>query len=137
MQPVYYVVIAVVAVVLVVLIVALLKKAGGGKKSERDLLLESRQIIGDNANSVEVLLVLAAGKEEMTKTLKDLQEKLKYLSPSADERVKALDMKIKDALGDIKIELTKSKGGDDSGKADKYVQEIQVHIAERSVFTSR
>ncbi len=137
MQPVYYVVIAVVAVVLVVLIVALLKKAGGGKKSERDLLLESRQIIGDNANSVEVLLVLASGKEEMTKTLKDLQEKLKYLSPSADERVKALDMKIKDALGDIKIELTKSKGGDDSGKADKYVQEIQVHIAERSVFTSR
>ncbi len=137
-MPVYvYVIIGAAAGAVIGLIVSLLKKSGKGKKSERDLLLESRQLIGDNAQSVEVLLVLASGKEGMTKELKDLQEKLKYLSPSADERVKALDMKIKDALGDIKIELTKSKGSEDCGKADKFMQEIQVHIAERSVFTSR
>ena len=136
-MPVYVYVIIGAAGAVIGLIVSLLKKSGKGKKSERDLLLESRQLIGDNAQSVEVLLVLASGKEGMTKELKDLQEKLKYLSPSADERVKALDMKIKDALGDIKIELTKSKGSEDCGKADKFMQEIQVHIAERSVFTSR
>ena len=137
-MPVYvYVIIGAAAGAVIGLIVSLLKKSGKGKKSERDLLLESRQLIGNNAQSVEVLLVLASGKEGMTKELKDLQEKLKYLSPSADERVKALDMKIKDALGDIKIELTKSKGSEDCGKADKFMQEIQVHIAERSVFTSR
>ena len=137
-MPVYvYVIIGAAAGAVIGLIVSLLKKSWKGKKSERDLLLESRQLIGDNAQSVEVLLVLASGKEGMTKELKDLQEKLKYLSPSADERVKALDMKIKDALGDIKIELTKSKGSEDCGKADKFMQEIQVHIAERSVFTSR
>ena len=137
-MPVYvYVIIGAAAGAVIGLIVSLLKKSGKGKKSERDLLLESRQLIGDNAQSVEVLLGLASGKEGMTKELKDLEEKLKYLSPSADERVKALDMKIKDALGDIKIELTKSKGSEDCGKADKFMQEIQVHIAERSVFTSR
>ncbi len=137
MMPVYVWIIIAVAVVLIAAAAVVLLRKKGGKKDERELLLESRRRVGDNAQSVDVLLVLASGKDEMTDKLKALQEKLKYLSPSADEKVKAIDEKIRQALDDVKIELTKSKGSKDSGKAERFLEDIEVQIAERGVYTAR
>ena len=61
----------------------------------------------------------------------------RYLTPSADDEVAVIDEKIKNALGDIKIELTKTRGEEGSGKADKYIEDINVLIAERGVHTER
>lgn len=120
MMPVYVWIIIAVAVVLIAAAAVVLLRKKGGKKDERELLLESRRRVGDNAQSVDVLLVLASGKDEMTDKLKALQEKLKYLSPSADEKVKAIDEKIRQALDDVKIELTKSKGSKDAARQEDF-----------------
>ncbi len=107
------------------------------KKTDRDLLLESRTAVSDNAQTIEVLLVLAKGKDALIKELQDLQEKLKYLSPSTEDKVKDIDKKIKNLLGDIKIELNKHREGDDVGKTMRILEEIQVNVAERSLYTNR
>lgn len=107
------------------------------KKSDKAVVMDSREIVNANAQSVEVLLVLANGKEELVSELKSLQEKLKYLSPSKEEKVQAIDGKIKNLLGDLKIELTKTKGQEGSGKAGKYLEDVRLLVAERSVYTNR
>ena len=73
----------------------------------------------------------------MQAKLDNLYDKLLYLPPSADDEVAVIDEKIKNALGDIKIELTKTRGEEGSGKADKYIEDINVLIAERGVHTER
>ena len=60
---------------------------------------------------------------------------LLYLTPSAEDEVAVIDDKIKSALGDIKIELTKTRGEEGCGKAMQYIADIKVLVAERAVIT--
>lgn len=106
-------------------------------KSSDETVLESRDEVSENAHTVQVLKALAEGKPDMIAKLERLYDKLLYLTPSADEEVAVIDEKIKNALGDIKIELTKTRGEEGCGKAEKYLEDIKVLIAERSVHTER
>ncbi len=106
-------------------------------KSSDETVLESRDEVSENAHTVQVLKALAEGKPDMIAKLERLYDKLLYLTPSADEEVAVIDEKIKNALGDIKIELTKTRGEEGCGKAEKYLEDIKVLVAERSVHTER
>lgn len=124
--------VAVLAVALCLLLILKKKKKG---KTEKDIIYESKDLVSANAQTVEVLLVLAKGKEDTIKELKSIQDKLKYLSPSTNEKVKALDEKIKDVLGDLKIELSKKREEEKDDKVASLLEDIRVKIAERSTFT--
>lgn len=131
------IIVAAVAAVLVILCLIFVIVTKKKKGTEKDILLASKDLIASNAQSIEVLLVLAKGKEKTTKELKALQDKLKYLSPSTNEKVKAIDEKIKDELGDIKIELNKKKDEEKDDKVMTHFETIYLKIAERSVLTDR
>lgn len=131
------VIIAVVAAVFVGVIIAALIFTRRRKRSVDETVLESRDEVGENARTVQVLKALAEGKPDMQAKLESLYDKLLYLTPSADDEVAVIDEKIKNALGDIKIELTKTRGEEACGKADNYIEDIKVLIAERGVYTER
>ena len=131
------VIIVVVAAVFVGVIIAALIFTHRRKRSVDETVLESRDEVGENARTVQVLKALADGKPEMQEKLDRLYDKLLYLTPSAEDDVAVIDEKIKNALGDIKIELTKTRGEEGCGKADKYIEDINVLIAERGVHTER
>lgn len=131
------IVVAVVAVVLIALFVIIAFKKKGNKKTEKDVLNTSKDLIAANAQTIEVLVVLAEGDASIIKELRTVQDKLQYLSPSTNEKVKAIDEKINDELGDLKIELSKSKAEDRADKVQTHLKNINLKIAERSTFTDR
>ena len=137
LEPYEIVIIVVVAAVFVGIIIAALIFTRRRKRSVDETVLESRDEVSENAHTVQVLKALAEGKSEVIAALDELYDKLLYLTPSADDEVAVIDEKIKNALGDIKIELTKTQGKDDSGKTAQYIADIKVYIPERGVYTER
>lgn len=137
LEPYEIVIIVVVAAVFVGIMIAALIFTRRRKRSVDETVLESRDEVSENAHTVQVLKALAEGKSEVIAALDELYDKLLYLTPSADDEVAVIDEKIKNALGDIKIELTKTQGKDDSGKTAQYIADIKVYIAERGVHTER
>lgn len=127
---------AAVALLIVVCLIVVFKKKGK-HGTEKEMINESKDLIASNAQFIEVLLVLAKGKENMIRELKEIQDKLKYLTPSANEKVTAIDEKIKDELGDLKIELNKKKEEEKDDKALTHLENIRLKISERSVYTDR
>lgn len=137
LEPVEIVIIVLVAAAFTGVILASFIFIRRRRKSSDETVLESRDEVSENAHTVQVLKALAEGKPDMIAKLERLYDKLLYLTPSADEEVAVIDEKIKNALGDIKIELTKTRGGEGCGKAEKYLEDIKVLVAERSVHTER
>ena len=131
------VIIAVVAAVFAGIIIAALIFTSKRKRSVDETVLESREDVSENAQTVRVLIALAEGKAETTEKLETLYDTLRYLTPSAEDEVAVIDDKIKRALGDIKIELTKTRGKEGDGKTQQYIDEIKVYVAERAVHTER
>lgn len=104
------------------------------KKSKGEKTKEDKELISQNARSIEALLVLASGEgaEEFKAELKKLQEDLKYLVPSESDKVKDYDKKIKNAIEDLRIELVKGDG-EIKEKAQRLLKQIKLDVADRNV----
>ena len=102
------------------------------KKTTTKLIAEDRELIATNQKSIETLITLSTN-EEFDETLKKLQEQLKYLVPSRSEKTLKYDKKIKDALEDLKIALTKNGDAEDNKKVPSIVQDIKVLISDRNI----
>lgn len=100
------------------------------KKKPADKVAENRELIETNSKAVEALLVLAQD-EQTAATLRELQEKLKYLIPSEDAKVTDCDKTIRNKIGDLRIALTKSDG-EASKKTAELITEIKLTIADRN-----
>lgn len=98
------------------------------KKSERERLLENKHNVEDMASSIDVLLSIGGENEELCGILKDVQDKIKYFNPSINDDVLALDKKIGNALGDLKIEINKAKSKEDFSKAIECAKDIQISL---------
>ncbi len=99
------------------------KKAAEANRQDYDL-------VEVNAKTVEVLI--AQTEDENFRTaLRDLQEELKYLMPSAKSKVYDCDKKIKNLLEDLKIALIKCKDETANEKAQGLLKDIHIAIAER------
>lgn len=110
----------------------------GKKKNETQKILENKNAIADMADSVDVLISLARENEELVETLKTMQDQIKYFNPSMNEDVLALDKKISNKLGDLKIELNKAKQKGEYEKASELVSEIaDVLVVERASKSKR
>ena len=101
------------------------------KKTVKEKVVNDIDLIKANTQAVDVLLVYAQGQEGLTKKLLELQEKIKYLNPSEEEKIHHLDKKIGDKLGDAKIALSKfSQKGNFEGW-ERVTAELEIAVAER------
>lgn len=99
------------------------------RKKVAEKTKENQEAIELNSKSIDVLVVLAEGKEDVVAELNDIKEKLTFLLPS--DKAVNVDKKIKNLIGDLKIALTKSEG-EMSGKVSEIIKEIKLAIAERA-----
>lgn len=102
------------------------------KKTSMKQITEDRNLILTNQKTIETLITISQNSE-FTEVLKKLQEQLKYLTPSRSEKIFSYDKKIKDAIEDLKIALTKNGDAESNAKALKILQDIKVLIADRNV----
>ena len=103
------------------------------RKKAADKSLEDKELISENERSVDSLIVLAqqANNEQFVVELKQLKEKIKYLIPSTDDKVRDYDKKIKNLIGDLRIALVKGDS-EVSVKANNLLTQIKLAIADRN-----
>ena len=94
------------------------------RKKVAEKTKENQEAIELNSKSIDVLVVLAEGKEDVVAELNDIKEKLTFLLPS--DKAVNVDKKIKNLIA-----LTKSEG-EMSGKVSEIIKEIKLAIAERA-----
>lgn len=97
------------------------------KKRNDKLLVEDREQIDRNQKIVDILIAIYDCDE-----FRAIQQKIKYLKPSANKKVIEYDAKIKNALDDIKIDLHKKKSNPQE-VAEDALKSISILIAERNV----
>lgn len=132
-------IIAAVAVVIVVAAVVVIMKRRGPKKGEMtskdglrmSVIDKSREIISRNSKEYDALTELYSDKVggETKEKLERTGTKLRYLAPSVKKAVYALDEKISDRIGDLKVEMSKKSAEDKD--VDKALFEIEKVIADR------
>ena len=106
------------------------------RKKVSEKVFDNRELISHNQRAVEALIVLAGDDEELHTELRQLQEKIKYLTPSNEGKVIDCDKKIKNLIEDMRIALVKadkkSEGETLSPKAASILQQIKLAIADRN-----
>lgn len=140
MDPIYIVLICVAVVVIVGIVLFILlrkKKPEVSGKSRTELLQESRNRVAVNQQSVEVLYVLAEGKQDNIAEFQKIQEKLKYLTPSAEESVKEIDEKIHADLEECKSVLEDQTDEAQDEKLKNLIRTINADIALRAPLTNK
>ena len=95
------------------------------KKNETEKILENKNFVQDMTSSIDVLLSLGKDSEDLTTILNELQDKVKYFNPSMNEDVLALDKKISNKLGDLKIEINKARTKGEYANAISLANEIK------------
>jgi len=102
------------------------------KKKTADKARVDRELVETNSKAIEALMILAKNNDELIDSLKELQEKLKYLVPSENSTIFDYDKSIKNKIDDLRIVLSKSDGGD-SRKIFGLITDIKCLVADRNV----
>lgn len=103
------------------------------KKKVSEKVQDDRELISLNERSIEALIVLAKNREDLIKELRQLQEKLKYLTPSNDAKVSDYDKKIKALIEDLRILLVKADDEKElPPKVEGTIQQIRLMMADRN-----
>ncbi len=127
------VVISVAAAVIVLVAVcaaALIKKFGKSNKNY-DKRKDDRTLIEENGRDVASLLALAKGNDELQDELRRLQNKIGYLIPSEDGKIREYDLKIKELIEDLRIRLEKTEPNEPNKKVNARLADLKAAIAER------
>lgn len=119
---------AVVVVLILAVIIAVAKKRGAHKGEEH---LYDRELVEQNSKMVEALLVLTEKMPEIHRELTLIQEQIRYLIPSENQKVIDYDKKIQSAIQDFRIVLIKADG-EENQKCGAALQELKLAIADRN-----
>ena len=101
------------------------------KKNNAEKNANDREMIEANAKALDTLLVLV--KDENLKVeIKKIQEQVKYVIALPESKAIDYEKKIKNAIGDLKIELVKGKDDEKSvAKVQSLLADIKLLVAER------
>lgn len=102
-----------------------------GKKKVADKTKADRELIETNSKAIDTLIVLAKSNDELIASLRELQEKLKYLVPTDNSKVVDYDKTIKNKIDDLRIALSKGDSAD-SRKVSNLVADINCAISDRN-----
>lgn len=94
---------------------------------------EDRELIDFNSKSIDVLIALTENAAFQSE-LKKIQEEIKFLIPSSENKVYDYDKKIKAHIEDMKILFTKNSEGKMDSKISDAMRELNVLIAERNSY---
>lgn len=92
---------------------------------------DDRELISENARSIDALMVLSEKNEELTGKLADFKEKLKYLIASDKDEVYSFDKKIKNHIEDLRIALVKGDG-ETTAKVEDILVQLKLAVADRN-----
>ena len=102
------------------------------RKKASEKVEDNRELISSNSRSMESLVVLARDDEELKKKFRQLEEKIKYLTPSTNGKVLDCDKKIKNLIEDLRIVLVKADGEPMPPKGENLLRQIELMIADRN-----
>lgn len=108
---------------------------GKKKKEGTAAVLENKHYIDESAQLIDVLVCMS-GSDKFTERLKLFQDKLKYSNPTTDERALNLDKKISDKIGDLKIEINKTRNWEDVSKLNDLIGELEMLLTERNAYAN-
>ncbi len=101
------------------------------KKRNSNKVIEDRDLVKKNSDSINALIIIAEKNIEIVSDLKKLQEKLKNLIPSSNSKIINKDEIIKNKIGDLRIVLVKSDE-ENTKKVKDIIKEINITIADRN-----
>ena len=102
------------------------------KRNKADKTKENSDLIRQNDKRIEELIVLA-GNNALIDELRGIQEKIRYLIPSADDKVAECDRKIKEQIEDLKIRMVKEENSEQIQKTVEHsIKQLNLLIAERN-----
>lgn len=105
---------------------------GVGKKDRTELTCDNIKFISSLTKYTEVLIAIVGEQSlEMREKLLILQDQIKYLDPSADRNVLAVEGKLENKLGDLKIALSKANASRGFVAANDLIEDCFILIAER------
>ena len=103
------------------------------KKNAADKTKEDSDLIKQNDKRIEALIVLARENRELINRLREVQEKIRYLTPRADAKVMEFDQKIKEQIEDLKIRMVKDEDAQKVQQAaERAILQIGVLISDRN-----
>lgn len=106
------------------------KKEKPAEKSKAD-----HDTIEVAANLMGTLIVQAEdGEEEIVEDLKKLQEKIRYMTSSRDEKVMNYDKKIQNKINDFKVVMLKKSGVERKKAVDEFIRDVSILIEERNAY---
>lgn len=103
-----------------------------GKKKISVKIGNDRELISENAKAIDSLVILAGSNDALVRQLREIQETLKYLIPSDEDKVYDFDKKIKNLIEDMRIALVKADG-ETSKKAGDVLMQLKLAISDRNV----
>jgi hypothetical protein len=95
---------------------------------------EDRDLIETASGLVGTLIVQAEGDEELVEKLKNLQEKVKYMTPSTDAKILGYDKKIQNKITDFKVVMLKKTGTERVKAVDDFVRDVNMLVEERNAY---
>ncbi len=102
-----------------------------GRKKASLKVSNDRELISENEKTVDALILLAESNETLTKQLRDIKEKIKYLIPSEDSKIYDFDKKIQNLIQDVRIALVKTDG-EPGKKIDNALLQLDLAIVDRN-----
>jgi len=101
------------------------------KKSIADKVENDRELIAYNSTAIEAAIVLAKDDESVINSLKELQEKLKYLKPSENSQVIRNDKEITKLINDLRVALSQ-QNAEVNKKTEEFIKSIKLAIVDRN-----
>ncbi len=106
------------------------------KEDKEDKVELSKQNLNDLVSSIEVLLSLC-DDEKLKTEIENVQDKIRYSSPSSDPKVLEYDGRIADRLGDLKLALARAKDSGSYHSSSKLTSEIDLLLIERNALIKK
>lgn len=129
-----FVVIVVVAVVLVACFIYFLET----KNEKTDNKIElSKKSLEDLVSAFDILIALAEDNLPLKEKLEEVQDKIRYSSPSTKKEVFEYERRIENRLGDLKLALARAKTRGSYHGAERVLGEIELLLIERNSIANK
>ncbi len=110
--------------------IVLIRKFGKRNKNA-DKKKDDRTLIAENERDAAALVEYAKNSDVLLDELRKIKERIKYLIPSEDGKIRDYDLKIKDLIEDLRICFEKTEPNEPNKKIDALLLQLKTTIGDR------
>lgn len=103
----------------------------GKRNKNADKGKDDRTLIAENERDAAALVGYAKDNDALLDELRKIRERIKYLIPSEDGKIRDFDLKIKDLMEDLRIRFEKTEPNEPNKKIDSLLTQLKTTISER------